>query len=132
MSPKTHAVTVHQIPSRISSTEAKHFLRQLRPFVTGERPRLVLDCSSIERIDDSVIHLLLCCLEEAMKGNGDARLGGVSEAGQAALRRAQLHRLFEFYATPAAAVHSYSSYLGEGWMPVPATLDIAAVAETAA
>ena len=111
--PKSQFVSVHPLPARVTTAGERTFLRELRPFVAGERPRLVLDCSAIEQVDDAVVSLLLQCLEEAMKGNGDAKIAGVTQAGEAALRRAQIHRLFEIYPTPDAAVRSYTSHLGD-------------------
>lgn len=129
---KIHPVSVHVLPARATRGEGRRFLRDLRPFVAGERPRLVLDCSEVEEVDDALIKLLLHSLEEAMKGNGNAKIAGVTQMSEAALRRAQLHRLFEMYPTAAAAVRSFSSYFGEEPFLVPTGIEIAASAETAA
>jgi len=53
------------------------------------------------------MHLLLSCLEEAMKRNGDVRLAALPPAAGAAPQLASLRRLFEIYPTVAEAVHSF-------------------------
>ena len=37
---------------------------------------MVLDCSNVRQLDRAGIQVLLRCLEEAMKRNGDVKLGG--------------------------------------------------------
>lgn len=101
------AVTVHEVPALVTVSQEHDFLNHLQQYVETERPRLVLDCSKVRRMDKLTMHLLLSCLEEAMKRNGDVRLASLSSEAEAALQLAGLHRLFETYASAAAAVHSY-------------------------
>lgn len=101
------AVTVHEIPESVTASEERDFLNHLQQYVETERPRLVLDCSKIRRMDRSTMHLLLSCLEEAMKRNGDVRLASLSSESEAALQLAGLRRLFEIYPSAAEAIHSY-------------------------
>ncbi len=129
---KVNSITVHQIPAQVTATEERCFLQSLQPFVAGERPRLVLDCSKIYRMDDTTTHLLLCCLEAAMKSNGDVKLAALSEANEEALRSVQAHRLFEMYPTPAAAIRSFSSYFTLDSQPATATMDFALRSKNAA
>jgi anti-sigma B factor antagonist len=104
---KIRAVTVHEVPERVTPAAERRFLQELQGYVETERPRLVLDCSAVADMDNAAIHLLLSCLEEAMKRNGDARLSGVNEEARAALDAAGVSRLFEIYPTTAEAVQSF-------------------------
>ena len=72
-----------------------------------DRPSLVLDCSRVRLMDTSAVHLLLCCLEEAMKRNGDVKLAAVPAGATAVLELSGIDRLFEIYDTPAEAVSSF-------------------------
>ena len=76
---KMRAVTVHEVPEKVTAATERKFLRDLQQYVETERPRLVLDCSKVRQMDNNTIHLLLCCLEEAMKRNGDVKLGAVPQ-----------------------------------------------------
>jgi len=58
-------------------------------------------------MDVSMIQLLLSCLEEAMRYNGDVRLAALSSEAEADLRRAGVGRLFEIYGTTENAVRSF-------------------------
>lgn len=101
------AVTVHEVPAQVTASEEHNFLNHLQQYVETERPRLVLDCSQVRRMDKPTLHLLLACLEEAMKRNGDVRLASLSTEAEAALQLAGLRRLFETYPSTAEAIRSY-------------------------
>lgn len=125
------AVTVHEVPAEVTASEERAFLHGLQEYVETERPRLVLDCSNIQRINRPTVHLLLSCLEEAMKRNGDVRLAALPPEARTAPQMAGLHRLFEVYPTVAEAVHSFQ----QRPVALPPGLDIEALevgAESAA
>ena len=104
---KMRAVTVHEVPEKVTAATERKFLRDLQQYVETERPRLVLDCSKVRQMDNPTIHLLLCCLEEAMKRNGDVKLAGVQPDAKATLQFAGVSRLFEVYTTVAEATQSF-------------------------
>lgn len=100
-------VTVHRVPEQVTAAEERVFLRELERYVEADRPRLVLDCSGVRRMDDAAIHLLLSCLEEAMKRRGDVKLAALAPGAEAMLRFSGASRLFEVYSSTADAVRSY-------------------------
>jgi anti-sigma B factor antagonist len=121
MTNRTRSVTVHVVPSHVTASAERRFLHELQTHVNTERPRLVLDCSKVQAMDEPTVHLLLCCLEEGMKRNGDVKLAALSESSEGILRKAGLDRLFEIYPTQAAALKSFHSYVNsEVFAPVSA------------
>ena len=58
-------------------------------------------------MDRRAIYLVLCCLEEAMKRNGDVRLAEVSQAARATLNATGVDRLFRIFALNADAIRSF-------------------------
>lgn len=100
-------VTVHEVPEQVTASVERDFIRNLYQYLETERPRLVLDCSALRRMDKPSMHLLLSCLEEAMKRNGDVRLAALAPEAEGALQLAGLHHLFETYSTTAEAVQSF-------------------------
>jgi len=75
--------------------------------MNANRPRLVLDCADIRECDSWVIRLLLHCLEEALKRNGDVKLAAVPPAAAVALASTGVARLFETFDTTAEAVNRF-------------------------
>ena len=107
MSIKKRNVSVHQIPSNISSISQIALIHALEMSVENGHPRFVLDCSRLENVGSAEMHLLLCCLEQAMKNNGDVRLAGLPPQAKVALHEAGISRLFEFFETTEHTVRSY-------------------------
>jgi anti-sigma B factor antagonist len=107
MTLRMNPVTVKQVPESISIRQGRLFFSELESSMNIDRPCVVLDCSKIKRMDKSVAHLLLCCLEEAIKRNGDVKLAGISTGVRAVFELAGLDRLFEVYDTQAEAMKSF-------------------------
>jgi anti-sigma B factor antagonist len=106
-------VIVMQAPERLDHPGAETFLSQVKPLLEGGRPRLVLDCSGIQHIDSAGVEMLLCCMEEAMKRDGDVKLAAVAPSSAVILELMKVDRLFEVFDTPEEAVRSFhvlSSY----------------------
>lgn len=104
----SRTVIIEQIPEASNSKRERVFLRELTANLDQTiHPHVVLDCSRMKNADGAALHLLLCCLEEAMKRNGDARLAAVPERAQAAFRALGIDRLFRVYGTATEAAESF-------------------------
>jgi anti-anti-sigma regulatory factor len=108
MTNRVCAVKVEQLPETLSVRQGQLFLGELESSIDVDRPSIVLDCSKVRRMDRPAINLLLCCLEEAMKRNGDVKLAAVPQEARPILERAGVDRLFEIFDTNAEAVSSFS------------------------
>ena len=100
-------VAVIQLPEIKNAKQRQAFLRDMQSSIGAERPFVVLDCSSAGQFDRSGVDVLLCCLEEAMKRNGDVKLAGLHVASEAALGSCGANRLFDIHDTAANAVNSF-------------------------
>lgn len=100
-------VMVKQLPERLGLRQERTLLRDLVTYLKADRPRLVVDCSQVRQFDRSVVHLLLRCLEEAMKHNGDVKLAAVHPAAAMVLETTGASRVFDIFATTEEAVHSF-------------------------
>jgi anti-sigma B factor antagonist len=107
MTLRTRAVAVKQLPETLNAKQGRRFFSELESCINVDRPCLVIDCSRVLLLDTSAVHLLLCCLEEAMKRNGDVKLAAVPEGATAVLELTGIDRLFEIYDTSAEAVNSF-------------------------
>jgi anti-anti-sigma regulatory factor len=100
-------VAVMQLPEHFTRKETRIFTREVERSMTATRPYLVLDCSNLRHVDNSVVCLLLHCLEEAMKRNGDVKLAGIPLAANGMFGTNGANRLFETFETTADAVNSF-------------------------
>jgi anti-sigma B factor antagonist len=96
-----------ELPERLNHVEAKSFLNELDPLLTNDRPSLVLDCSQIKHMDSAGVEMLLYCLEQAMKRDGDLKLAAVSPASAVIMELMRVDRLFEVFDTAEQAVRSF-------------------------
>src|SRR5947209_4381830 len=101
------AVTVKYLPETLDGSHARTFCRELEMAMNVEKPAIVIDCSPVRRMDNAGIHVLLCCLEEALKRNGDVRLAGLSSDTHQKLAHARVDRLFRIFTTTDKAVESF-------------------------
>jgi len=100
-------VIVMELPENLNHAEGKAFLAEVQPLLQGHRPRVVLDGSQVQHMDSAGIEMLLQCMEEAMKRDGDLKLGALSPAAAAILELMRVDRLFEVYESADEAVHSF-------------------------
>lgn len=102
------AISVIKAPDRAGNGKAqRRFLKDAEPLMRINRPRIVLDCSGVRQFDKPFVQLLLCCLEEAMKYNGDVRLAGIPPEARAVLDITGASRLFESFDDIDEAKNSY-------------------------
>jgi anti-sigma B factor antagonist len=106
----THGpVIVMELPERLNQVEVKAFLNELEPLLEAERPSIVLDCSQVQHMDSAGVEMLLYCLEQAMKRDGDLKLAAVPPTSAVILELMRVDRLFEVFDTAEAAVRSFQT-----------------------
>ena len=110
-------VIVMELPEELSRAQVKAFLSELRPLLAADRPHLVLECTHVIDMDVAGVEMLLHCLEESMKGDGDLKLAAVSPALEATLQRMQVERLFEIFDTAQEAVQSFCAFQSRAGEP---------------
>lgn len=103
-------VIVMELPEKLNHAQAKTLRRELQLLLEADRPRLVLECSKVRDMDSAGVEMLLYCMQEAMKRDGDLKLTGVSPASQAFLELMRVDRLFEIFDTEKEAVQSFDAF----------------------
>lgn len=104
---RMQTVSIRKLPEHLSGSLRRDFYRHLEGCLNIERPAVILDCSLVHTVDTSMIYLLLCCLEEAMKRNGDVRLAALQPDVRFALEAAEVDSLFRCFETIGDAVESF-------------------------
>lgn len=101
-------VVVMELPEQLDLSQAQNFLQELQPLLETNRPRIVLDCAQVRYIDNAGVEMLLHCLEEAMKRDGDLKLAAVSREAAVILEMMRVDRVFEMFATSDEAARSFN------------------------
>lgn len=111
MDTNSRPVVVKRMPERVNTRTAREFLRDVRPFLTTDRPQLVFDLSQVTLLDAAGVEMLLRCMSEAHKRDGDLKLASPSQQAAVVLELTRTERLFEIYDTSTDAVRSFSGFL---------------------
>jgi len=101
-------VVVMQMPEQLNMDGAQSFLQEFQPLLECHRPRVVLDASQVRYIDSAGVEMMLHCLEEAMKRDGDLKLAALSHESEVVLELMRVARVFEAFATADEAVRSFN------------------------
>lgn len=104
-------VVVKRMPERLNSRTAREFFRDVHAFLHADRPQLVLDLSQVVQLDAAGVEMLLRCMSEAHKRDGDVKLASLSDQSAVVLELTRTERLFEIYETSTDAARSFSGFL---------------------
>ncbi len=104
-------VIVKRLPNRVNLREAKIFFREMQPILRIDRPQVVFDLSQVRQMDAAGVDVLLQCMAQAMKRDGDVKLAAVSPQAAVILEMTRTDRLFEIYNSSTEAARSYSGFL---------------------
>lgn len=104
-------VVVKRVPERLNMRQARQFQQEVRPFFRSDRPQVVFDMAAVRQLDAAGIDMLLQCMAEASRRDGDLKLAALSPHAAVVLELTRTDRLFEIYETATDAVKSFSSFL---------------------
>jgi anti-sigma B factor antagonist len=95
----------------LNTRHARQFHDEVRPLIRIDRPQIVFDLAAVRQIDAAGIDMLLQCMTEASRRDGDLKLANLSPHAAVILELTRTDRLFEIYETATDAVKSFSSFL---------------------
>lgn len=124
-------VVVKHMPERMNLKHARAFLREVQPLITADRPQVVFDLSAVKQLDAAGVDVLLQCMSEVMKRDGDLKLAALSPHAAVILELTRTDRLFEIYETAADAVRSFSRFVPAAMRHQPFGLPSSGVAAAA-
>ena len=102
-------VLVMQVPEVLNAREVQSFMQELGPLLESNRPRVVFDCSLVRSMESAGVEMLLRCLEEVLKRDGDLKLAALSPEAEVILELMRVARVFETFQTCEEAVRSFSA-----------------------
>lgn len=102
-------VVVMQLPELLNTENAQAFREEVQPLFDSHRPRIIFDCSMVRSIDGAGVEMMLHCLEEAMKRDGDVKLCALSAEAEVILELMRVGRVFEVFQTSEDAVRSFNA-----------------------
>jgi anti-anti-sigma factor len=111
METDSRPVVVKRMPERVNARSARQFWHDVQPFLSADRPQLVFDLSPVVQLDAAGVEMLLRCMSEVHKRDGDLKLASLSQHAAVVLELTRTERLFEIYDSSSDAVRSFSGFL---------------------
>jgi anti-anti-sigma factor len=121
---KSRPVVVKRMPERVNLAQSRKFLREVQPFIKADRPQLVFDLSNVRQLDAAGVDMLLHCMKEASRRDGDLKLASLSPQAAVVLEMTRTARLFEIYETSTDAARSFSCFLPNTLRQPRLTMDL--------
>jgi anti-sigma B factor antagonist len=107
----TRPVVVKRMPERLNFKHARSFWQEVQPIIASDRPQIVFDLAQVKHLDAAGVDMLLQCMAEVMKRDGDLKLAAVSPQAAVVLELTRTDRFFEMYENAGEAVKSFSRFL---------------------
>jgi anti-sigma B factor antagonist len=111
MQSASRPVLIKRVPKIFDREHAIRFHRKTQSLLNSDRPQIVFDMSKTGYMDSRGADVLLRCLREAMKCDGDVKLAGVTPFVSILLELTRIERLFEVYESPTSAAKSFSGFV---------------------
>lgn len=111
MENSSRPVVVKRMPERMNLKQARSFFKEVQPFLNSDRPQIVFDMSQVRHIDAAGVDVLLKCMRDTIRNDGDLKLAALSPQAAVVLELTRTGRLFEIYDSSTAAVKSFSCFL---------------------
>jgi len=108
---------VQQLPAILDAKGSRAFFVEIAPHLESDRPCLVLDFAEVRYLDSAGVELLLQCIEETMKRNGDVKLAAISPEITSILEMTRVDRLFEIFDSCNDAVESFHRFSARALTP---------------
>jgi anti-anti-sigma factor len=100
-------IIVVGLPERLTREHTGSFLIKIAALLNADRTRIVFDCSQVLEIDRAGTDMLLHCVEQIIRQDGELTLSAVPPKIVAILELTCINRLFDMFQNNAEAVESY-------------------------
>ena len=107
-------ILIMQLPEQLDLLGVRTFMQDLEPLLDSQHPRIVFDCSEIRYLDISGVKMILECLLQARRRDGDLKLAALSAESQAVLELMGENRMLQAFATSDEAVRSFALHRPKG------------------
>jgi anti-anti-sigma factor len=90
-------IVVVGLPERLTLMHNQTFLVEIHALLNTDRPRIVFDLSQVQEIDRAGTDMLLHCVRQVIRQDGDLTLAAVPAEIMVVLELTCIDRLFEIF-----------------------------------
>jgi len=99
---------VIKLPEHVRAKEARSFMRAVQPELRRDRPRVVVDMSTVKDMDTAALDMLLECMSQVARRDGAVKLAGISPQAATVLELTRMDHIFEMFPTVSEAASCFS------------------------
>ena len=100
-------VVVTKLEGRLGTRQLDAFCEEIQQLLNQDQTQIVVDLSGVESLDSSAIDVLLQCVAQVVRADGELKLAALSPSAETILAVTRVSRFFEIYPTSDSAVASF-------------------------
>jgi anti-sigma B factor antagonist len=100
-------VVVTKLEGRLGARELDAFCEEIHQLLNQDQTQIVVDLSGVESLDSSAIEVLLRCVAQVVRADGELKLAALSPCAESILAVTRVSRFFEIFPTSDSAVASF-------------------------
>ncbi len=104
------SAVVKQLPENLTVKQARQLFREMEPLLATNRPWIVFDFSQVRVLDSAGVEVLMRCVEDVLKRNGDLKLAAIPPEPAVILELTGVDRFFEVFDSTTDAVESFERF----------------------
>jgi anti-sigma B factor antagonist len=119
----TCSTIVVKLPECMTGKVVRTITRQIKPGLSLDHPCVIIDMSSVRQMDTAALDMLLRCMVEVARHDGELKLAGLSPEAATVLELTRMDRIFEIFPSVPEAVTSTGYELPQ-FETIPATAEV--------
>ena len=100
-------VVISKLEGHLGEAELATFQEDIQQLLRGGHTQIVVDLKAVDYLDSNGIDVLLHCLAQAVRADGDLKLAALSPSAETILAITRASRFFEIFPTLETAVASF-------------------------
>lgn len=103
---ETRSTIVVKLPECMTGKAVRTIMRQVKPALSLDHPYVVIDMSNVRQMDSAALDMLLSCMVQISRRDGELKLAGLSPEAATMLELTRMDRIFEIFPSVPEAVTS--------------------------
>jgi len=103
----TRSTIVVKLPECMTGKTVRSIKRQIKPGLSLDHPYVIIDMSNVRQMDTAALDMLLHCMVEVARHDGELKLAGLSPEAATVLELTRMDRIFEIFPNVPEAVTSF-------------------------
>lgn len=101
---ETRSTIVIKLPEQLTGKAVRAAMRQIKPALRLDHPQVIVDMANVRQLDSAALDMLLYCIVEVSKRDGELKLAAISPEAATFLELTRMDRVFDIFPSVSEAV----------------------------